>query len=719
MSGAPLNSRLHEARSAAAGYEASLEPTRRKRLGQFFTGLSLGRLLAAIALDPEAATVIDPMAGHGDLLDAAVERATRRGQTLTRVDGVEIDSGAAGVCRQRLRAWEVAIPSSTVNIRAGDAFDVAVGRNYCERGYDLVITNPPYVRYQSVASIEADEFLRTPDEIRRNLSRIVQSRVGAEEWPIWRTLIESYSGLADLSVPAWLLSAALVRPGGVLALVAPATWRSRNYGDVIQYLLARYFRLEYLVEDTQPGWFSDALVRTQLVIARRRAPIHSRVPLLERSVDDSSVISVRVSPPASTAESLVGTAFQGEDSEDLFAGWLHSVAKPGEDGGHGLAWQVDEVAALSETSLAHLRRRRWFHALESRASEPSSLFQSGDAPANGIVPTPVKRLLDGVPHLSVVVPKDAGLAISQGLRTGCNAFFYVDWLEDRPGDVARVRVSKAFGGKEMIVPAAVLRPVVRRQSEVADATNGRPVIGRVLDLNEWVLPEDAAIVERARQAYVRQGMPVPRMMPDALASFVRVAGDTVYGRGDRARTVRELSAVRTNTRLTDSGRPPHFWYMLPPFGKRHQPDAFVPRINQGIPDVEVNCDPRVLIDANFSTIWGESEGWTPVAIRSLLSTTWCRACMEAIGTRFGGGALKLEATHLTRLPIPVLEIGELALLDSDGQAATGGLVSETVERLVIGRVTGLDPASIATTELIKGLTVLAETMCANRQRRAT
>ena len=61
-------------------YEAGLDPVRRKRLGQFFTGVPLGRILSSIALDASALTVIDPMAGHGDLLDAVVERASGRGQ---------------------------------------------------------------------------------------------------------------------------------------------------------------------------------------------------------------------------------------------------------------------------------------------------------------------------------------------------------------------------------------------------------------------------------------------------------------------------------------------------------------------------------------------------------------------------------------------------------------------------------------------------------------
>src|SRR5262245_26981666 len=137
----PLSSRIDDARSEAVRYEASLEPGRRKRLGQFFSGLSLGRILAAIALDNDAASVIDPMAGHGDLLDAVLERAALRGQCLARLEGVEIDVKTADACRERLAGWEDSGVADAIAIRSGDAFDDKQPTKYADGGYDLVITN--------------------------------------------------------------------------------------------------------------------------------------------------------------------------------------------------------------------------------------------------------------------------------------------------------------------------------------------------------------------------------------------------------------------------------------------------------------------------------------------------------------------------------------------------------------------------------------------------
>ncbi len=714
-----FGNKLEDARSRAAEYETSLEPGRRKRLGQFFTGLPLGRLLAAVALDPEASTVIDPMSGHGDLLDAVIEHAARRGQALTRIEGVEIDPHTAAMCRERLGSWGERCGEDAVTIRQGDAFDPAVARGYRSDGYDLVITNPPYVRYQSLADRNGREHLRSPDEIRRDLLKIVLARVPSPEARIWRALIEGYSGLADLSVPSWILAASLVRPGGVLALVVPATWRSRDYGDVVEYLLVRCFRLEFLIEDTQPGWFSDALVRTQLVIARRHASEETRTSAVQRASDERVVHTISIAPEASANGSLVGAAFPGPDPERQFAQWLCVPASVRDDSKRGIERSRLSMFAMIQDLLSTAQERDWFRALEPTALPGSLFMRTEDESDRGLVPDALRGLLSDFATVRIVTPYDSGIRISQGLRTGCNGFFYVDLVAELPKGAARVRLSELFGGEEIIVPATILVPVVRRQSEVSGPVAKETLKGRALDLTDWALPEDAERVAAAASLYEREGRTLPRVMPAELAAFVRRAANTGYGTDENAKPIPALSAVKTNVREPGNGRSPRFWYMLPPFTRRHLPDVFVARVNQGIPWVEANDDPPVLIDANFSTIWAEAAGWTPLALRALLNSSWCRACMEAIGTPLGGGALKLEATHLKRLPLPELNAADLARLDAEGRVMSEGNVPESVDRLVLERITGLDGSSNKAAELIEALRTLAADLCERRQRRRT
>ena len=714
------NSDVDDARAGAAAYKAGLEPIRRKRLGQFFTGVPLGRILSSIALDPSALTVIDPMAGHGDLLDAVVERASGRGQRLACVQAVEIDPPTADMCRRRLDAWRTVLGDG-LTVRQGNAFAIEDPNGYRHEGYDLVITNPPYVRYQALANGDATGAMPTGDDVRRALRIAVERRIDPAEWPIWRTLIDSYSGHADLSVPAWILSASLVRPGAVLALVAPATWRSRNYGDIVQYLLERCFRLECLVEDTQPGWFSDALVRTQLVVARRRRSEDARVPLVERGQSSSNVITVKVSPTASGRGSLMGGAFDDVDAEGRFADWIRGLTQGGNDSTRGLWWNVSSVADMSEAAFAAVRRRTWFESLEPRTSA-GPLFDDARAvePA-GLLPATIKALLGEMPSATVALPEALGLSISQGLRTGCNGFFYVDLIQQPSQHRVRVRLSALFGNDELTVPDACLVPVVRRQSELHGPVDRLRLCGRVLDLSGWVLPEDAEPVERTRHLFVREGMPVPAVMPDALADFVRRAARTIYPSGSERTRIPDLSAVRTNVRVEESGRAPRFWYMLPTFARRHRPDAFIARVNQDVPSVQINDDPPALIDANFSTIWGDAAHWTRYAILALLNSAWCHACMEALGTPLGGGALKLEATHLKRLPLPVLMAPDLAILDAWGRAqlADPREHSPSIDGFIVAKIFGVDGNASRSRELVQSLRQAADEWCRARQRQVS
>lgn len=139
----PATSAVGAIRSSARSFEESLPPAQRKRLGQFFTGLPLGALLAHLALDPGARTVIDPMAGHGDLLDSAALTTQARGARLSRLDGIELDSETAAFCGRRMAALQADDAAESSHILTGSAFDPATIAALDAPGYDLVITNPP------------------------------------------------------------------------------------------------------------------------------------------------------------------------------------------------------------------------------------------------------------------------------------------------------------------------------------------------------------------------------------------------------------------------------------------------------------------------------------------------------------------------------------------------------------------------------------------------
>lgn len=700
---------LRSIRAAARMHEKAIDPVRRKRLGQFFSGVPLGKLLAHLCVGPDSRTVLDPMAGHGDLLDAVWEATQERGISLTRLDGVEIEETTAVVCRRRLAAiLGKDSPAKSTVLRA-NAFDPATISTLPASRYDLVITNPPYVRYQG-----RDGNGSSVDPARSGLKKIVDCISVGVERTVWSALTEAYSGLADLSVPAWMLAGLLVRPGGRLALIAPATWRSRDYADVIRYLLLRSFSVETIVADTQPGWFSDALVRTHLIIARRLSDKEAQAPI-GMKIRWPTARWLHISPSAAGEHSLVGAAFSGTHPEAAFVDWLHQAPTAG---ALGIGVRNFDLRQEWANLRSRISRRRWYRRLEG---EGLPLFSIRSKPAPAALPDDLRRMLPvGAQLADLVNLEEIGIGVGQGLRTGCNGFFYVTNCGNGDGEVVPVIASSTLGNRKFAAPSSALRSVLRRQSELALIEQGNFPSGCVVDLRAWILPEDEKKVVRANNAYERCDNPRPQVMPLELAAYVRHAATVRVGWASSSKPIPELSAVRTNKREARGDRvTPRFWYMLPDFAPRHLPAVFVPRINHTSPWIERNTNPPLLIDANFVTFWALKDGWSPFAMKALLNSVWCRAYMEVSGTQFGGGALKIEATHLRQMPIPLFSHNVRATLHGAGQHLRRDTrdVQVEVDRTVLQAVFCENSDPMMVSESAARLAAQTSLLSAARQRR--
>lgn len=657
-------------------FEESIPLDQRKKFGQFFTGIQLGKLLASLAVESETISILDPMAGNGDLLDCSLEISNVLNGQIKVIDGIELDKLSAQMCENRLSSILGRTKKTKKVIVNGDAFRVENIKSLQEKQYDLVITNPPYVRYQTLKGTDSQR-----DILRKNLNKVIANTLTGKEKEILTSLSQNYSGLSDLSIPSWMLACVMVAPGGRLAVVVPATWRNRNYADVIRYILLRCFCVEFVVEDTQPGWFSDALVRTNLIIARKLPEREISISLNSRT--NMAVTQwIKISPEAGNGLSHVGSTFQGDAPEIEFAKWLKEKT----------VFQASGIEVNKHSQYddwEHLKSRvektSWYKELECEKENKNSIRIS----THSSIPRLLKELISS-DNLSkdLVRLNDIGIHVGQGLRTGCNKFFYVDAVKELKNKVL-VRSSDFFSYKEFFVPKEALHPVIRRQSEAVLLEDKQVPSGRVLDLRNWVLPEDYGYVQNAKMAYKELGLAQPHCMPDDLAKFVRVASKTKVTDASSGKTIPELSAVRTNIRIRkDSQVIPKFWYMLPEFKDRHIPCAFVPRINHDIPWTEANLLVPALIDANFSTFWCADNSWCSYSLKALLNSSWCRAYMEALGTPFGGGALKLEAAHLKQIIVPKLSQEEISLLGQLGKnlyKRTSNVISE-IDKIIFSRL---------------------------------
>jgi hypothetical protein len=605
--------------------DTDLPARRRKRLGQYFTPTAVGRVLAALARADESASVIDPMVGAGHLLTACVDV----GATPHALWGVEIDPIAAAAAR-------LDHPGATVV--TGDAFTAA----YPATPFQLVITNPPYVRYQSTSlGASFDVTLPSATEVRRDLLAFLADYPGVTEdaRAVLLTAARRYSGLADLAVPCWLLAAALVAPGGRLALVAPQAWLSREYAEPVREVLTTLFDLEYVVEDTDAAWFADALVRTTLVVARRG---ESR----------GRHLRVRLRRPAADGDSLVGRHFTEREFATRAEQWRQAGEPVALAGIDALPASLTAPATVTESPLPH---------------ELAALVTTPD------------RLTDLA---------GLGWRAGQGLRTGANDFFYQEAVAGQPNHVRPSRWPAAVA-----LPEGTALPVLRRQVELPAgyAVSPDELSGRALYLRGWATRADRRIAARHGVALRELGPDASRFVEDATTWTVRTAS------GERP--LPELTAVAPNHRpvFDKPDRPPSFWYQLPELADRHRPELALGRVCGSAPRTYLLPGRTILLDANFSSLWqSTSDALAPYAMLALLNSTLTVATFESVGNVLGGGALKLEAAHLRRVAlyrpgatqrIRLAELGRQLCADADHRAVLG-----EIDDLVAADVHPTDPA---------------------------
>jgi len=237
---------------------------RRKARGAFFTPEPIARYVTQWALRSTAEHVLEPSCGSGAFLRAAVDHlaALRGTEPATAgaaagagaLDGVELHPQSAHAAERTLREAGV-----NARVVAEDFFCVEPTGSY-----DVVIGNPPYVRYQ--------DFTGEP----RARSRAAALRAGV-------ALTNLASSWAAFTVHAALF----LRPGGRMGLVLPAELLSVNYAAEVRAFLLREFAAVELVMFTERV-FPGVLEEVVLLLAdgyRRGPAAHAGVVEVGTAVD--------------------------------------------------------------------------------------------------------------------------------------------------------------------------------------------------------------------------------------------------------------------------------------------------------------------------------------------------------------------------------------------------------------------------------------------------
>ncbi|MFP3320138.1 MAG: N-6 DNA methylase [Acidilobus sp.] len=179
-----------------------------KTLGQYFTPKFVGEFMVSLITKPKDSSVLEPCAGTGVFLSALYEAGFRN------VTAYEIDSSLPNY--------------SPIKITYQDFLKVKP-----EERYDVIIGNPPYVRWRNIPHEWREEFRRSN---------------------YWRAIM---NGLADLTYAFIYHSINMLKEGGELVFITPIFWMETVHGARLRDYMIKRGYLELIVNFNEMKIFEE------------------------------------------------------------------------------------------------------------------------------------------------------------------------------------------------------------------------------------------------------------------------------------------------------------------------------------------------------------------------------------------------------------------------------------------------------------------------------
>jgi len=191
-----------------------------KLSGGYYTPDAVAAWLAEWGIRSKSDTVLEPSCGNGNLLVAAAERLLTLGASNRSVgkqlQGVELSGVEANTARSRIAMALKSVGSEVVQV--SDFFGWWSRSRETTLGYDVVIGNPPFIRYQSFP------------EPARSLAMDLMAQAGLKA-----------NKLTNIWVPFVVAAVEALKAGGRLALVIPAELLQVTYAAQLRrFLTARF-----------------------------------------------------------------------------------------------------------------------------------------------------------------------------------------------------------------------------------------------------------------------------------------------------------------------------------------------------------------------------------------------------------------------------------------------------------------------------------------------
>lgn len=244
-------------------------------LGQFYTPRPVADFLVAMTLDGERPFVLDPGCGSGTFLMSAYDCiAERTGldhkELLSIIWGFDLSPFAAELAAINLFRQDLTEFDNFPRIVPGNFFDRDAGQTVqfppprAVAGgaptkvavpipqFDCIVGNPPYLRSQNQDDL---------DPLYRDRLFASAARAGIKA-----------EAKTDLFAFFIYHSLRLLRAGGRIGFVTPASWLTSDYAVALQKLLLGKLRLVAIVASSAEAFFPQVDVNAVLLVAERPQP---------------------------------------------------------------------------------------------------------------------------------------------------------------------------------------------------------------------------------------------------------------------------------------------------------------------------------------------------------------------------------------------------------------------------------------------------------------
>nr|WP_235695031.1 hypothetical protein [Clostridioides difficile] len=528
------------------------------------------------------------------------------------------------------------------------------------------------------------------EEILKNLkelSRYKKIKIYKED-DSWDTLIKSYSGLSDSTIPTWFLSYKLCKDNGILGFITSDSWLKKEYGNHLKTFLVNNTKIKFILDMSNVECFEDAQVNTSIVIAQKSNCINKNL------TNDVKIIKFKMSDNKKIGLNEALTSILLENNikvkKTLHVEFIKFVEHLNCD------YENEYI------NIRSVKQKKLLKDSESKIINWGTYFESSS-------------ILDKIIDDRWINIENVDILVNQGLRTGYNDFFYLerlnikDLLEKnliRYESINNIDISEKYieelsneDRKQIIFTENVILPsnydysddfmvltfsyktkkgkeigaVVVDKNYVYQAIksikniryynmNKQKTNYYVLNMNNNLTRNDYYNImknydEELSTKWINEGLSIA---PHSVDKYINFYNSIELIKEGKKIKVSDMPVLKKYQNKPSAQKKPTMWYNLN-FTERHIPDMFINRINSENIYVFINdLRDKYLVDANFNTLtFGNLSEKEKLIYLALFNSTIFKLQLEKSCANLGGGALKVETAGIKSSKLP--KIDELSI----------------------------------------------------------